>query len=72
MVRDSDPVKDLARPFVSELASDSEPVNVRCKLECSVKLDEGFSNPVSPLKNELCACKFEDGLIDPVKALKNE
>ncbi len=58
--------------MVSEPTSDNEPVNARESAECSVGLEEGLSDPLTDLKNELCSCRLEDGVNDPVSVLKNE
>lgn len=68
---DNDPVRVFARPFVRELARETNPVKVLENPLCSVRLDEVLSDPVSVLRNEVCAVGLEDRAIDPVSARKN-
>lgn len=69
---DNDPVKDLARPFVSEPRTDKEPFSVLSNATRSVGLEDIASDPRSVLENEKCDNGLEDMLSDPINVLKNE
>src|SRR5205807_894929 len=68
----SEPVRVLARPLVSELARDREPVSVLEKEICSVKLETEESDSVSVLNKEICSLRLDAEVSEPVKVLKIE
>jgi hypothetical protein len=70
--RDTDPARDLAKPLLSDPATENVTVSVLKSPTCSTALEDTVSDPVSALEREEWLTRFEEMVSEPVKALRIE
>jgi hypothetical protein len=71
-VRVSEPVRDLAKPLLSDPAREKDPLNVLKSTTWSAMLDDVVTDPIRVLKSEICSVRLEASLSEPVSVLKIE
>jgi hypothetical protein len=71
-VRESEPVRDLAKPLLSDPARENEPLKVLTSTTWSAVLDDIVTDPVSVLKSKICSVRLEASVSEPVSVLKIE
>jgi hypothetical protein len=71
-VRESEPVRDLAKPLLSDPAREKDPLKVLKSTTWSAMLDDVVTDPISVLKSEICSVRLEASVSEPVSVLKIE